>query len=79
MYMDCTTAVSNAGKISWIERSMGSLPGSSAIAPVIVVAMPCLLDVVVGPGPHWASRAAVSTQSSTLMLTSGVGVLAVGA
>jgi len=40
VYMDCTTAVSNAGNISWIERSMGSLPGSSAIVPVVVVALP---------------------------------------
>jgi len=72
VYMDCTTAVSNAGNISWIERSMGSLPGSSAIAPVPVVAMPCVLVVAAGPGPRWASRAAVRARSTTLMSTSGV-------
>jgi len=72
VYMDCTTAVSNAGNISWIERRMGSLPGSSAIAPVPVVAMPCVLGVAAGPGLRWASRAAVRARSMMLMSTSGV-------
>jgi len=72
VYMDCTTPVSNAGNISWIERSMGSLPGSSAIALVPVVAMPCVLGVAAGPGLLWASRAAVRARSTTFMLISGV-------
>jgi len=67
VYMDCTTAVSNAGNISWIEWSMGSLPGSSAIALVPVVVMPCVLGVAAGPGPCWASRAAVRARSMTLI------------
>ena len=72
MYMDCTNAVSNSMNISWIERSMGSLPGSSAIAPVPVVVMPCMLGVAAGPGQRWASRAAERAGSTTLMSTSGV-------
>jgi len=72
VYMDCTTAVSNAGNISWIERSMGLLSGSSAIEPVLVVVMPWVPGVAVGPGPRWASRAAVRARGMTLMLTSGV-------
>jgi hypothetical protein len=72
VYMDCTTAVSNAANISWIERSMGSVPGSSAIEPMLVAVIPCMLGVAGGPGPHWASRAAVGPRSTTLMWTSDV-------
>jgi len=72
VYMYCTTAVSNVGNISWIERSMGSLAGSSAIAPVPVFALPCMLGIVLRPGPRWASSGAVRARSTTLMSTSAV-------
>jgi len=72
VYMDCTTAVSNAGNNSWIESSMGSLPGSSAIGPVPVIVMPSVLGDAAGPGLRWASRATVRARSTTLMSTSGV-------
>jgi len=72
VYMDCTTAESNAGNISWIQRSMGSLPGSLAIEPVLVVVMPRVLGVAAGPGRRRDSRAAVRARSTMLMLTSGV-------
>ena len=53
IYMDCMTAVSNAGNIAGIERRMGSLPDSSAIERVLLVVMHYVLGVVAGPGPHW--------------------------
>jgi len=70
--MDCTPALSNTGNISGIERSMGLLPGSSAIKPVLVAMMPCILGVAAGPRPRWATRAAARARSTTLMSTSGM-------
>jgi hypothetical protein len=70
--MHCTTAVSNAGNISWIERRMGSLPRSSVIVPVLMFPRHCILGVVVGSAQHWASRLAVLARITTIMFTSGV-------
>jgi len=51
---------------------MGSLPGSSVISQVPVVAMPYVLRVALGPGQRWTLRAAVRALSTTWMSTSGV-------
>jgi hypothetical protein len=77
VYMNCTTAVSNAGNISSIQRSIGSLPGCSGIAPVLVVVMPCVLGLGAGPGLCWASRAAVRGRSTMLISTFAVFCLIV--
>ena len=37
-----------------------------------MVVTPCMLVVVVGPGPRWASRVSVRAQSGTFGSTSGV-------
>jgi len=70
--MHCTTAVSTAENILLIDRSMVSLPGSSAIEPVLVVTFPCVLGEFVGLGPCRALKAPVRSPIMRSMSPSGV-------